>query len=45
MDATSFGSGTEGNSPGLQARVDTLVAAALDNGGSDNITVLVLRCH
>ena len=26
VDATSFGSGTEGNSPGLQARVDTLEA-------------------
>ena len=33
--------------PGLTAQesADTLVAAALDNGGSDNITVLVLRCH
>ncbi len=33
--------------PGLSAQecADTLVAAALDNGGSDNITVLVLRCH
>ena len=33
--------------PGLTAQecADTLVAAALDNGGSDNITVLVLRCR
>ncbi len=32
--------------PGLSAQecADTLVAAALDGGGSDNITVLVLRC-
>ena len=28
-----------------QECADTLVAAALDAGGSDNITVLVLRCH
>lgn len=33
--------------PGISAQecTDTLVAAALDGGGSDNITVLVLRCH
>lgn len=33
--------------PALTAQecADTLVAAALDHGGSDNITVLVLRCR
>lgn len=33
--------------PGISAQecADTLVAAALDGGGSDNITVLVLRQH
>ncbi len=33
--------------PALTAQecADTLVAAALDAGGSDNITVLLLRCH
>jgi len=25
--------------------VDALVAAALDGGGSDNITVILVRCH
>jgi len=28
-----------------QECVDTLVAAALDGGGSDNITVILVRCH
>jgi len=28
-----------------QECVDTLVAAALDGGGSDNITVMLVRCH
>lgn len=28
-----------------QECVDTLVAAALDGGGADNITVIVVRCH
>jgi protein phosphatase len=28
-----------------QECVDTLVAAALDGGGSDNITALLVRCH
>ena len=28
-----------------QETVDTLVAAALDGGGSDNVTVVVVRCH
>lgn len=28
-----------------QECVDTLVAAALDGGGSDNVTVILVRCH
>jgi protein phosphatase len=28
-----------------QECVDSLVAAALDGGGSDNITVVLVRCH
>ncbi|KAF1013775.1 MAG: Protein phosphatase PrpC [Stenotrophomonas maltophilia] len=28
-----------------QECVDTLVAAALDKGGRDNITVILVRCH
>ncbi|MGE8213762.1 MAG: PP2C family protein-serine/threonine phosphatase, partial [Stenotrophomonas sp.] len=28
-----------------QECVDALVAAALDGGGSDNITVILVRCH
>jgi protein phosphatase len=28
-----------------QECVDTLIAAALDGGGSDNITAIVVRCH
>ncbi|AXI83411.1 serine/threonine-protein phosphatase [Xylella taiwanensis] len=33
------------NDCSAQECVDTLVAAALDNGGSDNITVVLIRCH
>ncbi|HHW4681569.1 MAG TPA: PP2C family protein-serine/threonine phosphatase, partial [Xylella taiwanensis] len=33
------------NDCSAQECVDTLIAAALDNGGSDNITVVLIRCH
>ena len=28
-----------------QECVDTLIAAALDGGGSDNVTAILVRCH
>jgi len=28
-----------------QECVDSLIAAALDGGGSDNITAILVRCH
>ncbi len=33
------------NDCSAQECVDTLVAAALDNGGSDNITAVLIRHH
>ncbi|HHW4679312.1 MAG TPA: PP2C family protein-serine/threonine phosphatase [Xylella sp.] len=33
------------NDCSAQECVDTLVAAALDHGGSDNITAVLIRCH
>lgn len=36
---------TLGEDCSAQECVDQLVAAALDGGGSDNITVIVVRCH
>jgi serine/threonine protein phosphatase PrpC len=45
VDDRSIAEALRQNDCSAQELVDTLIAAALDGGGSDNVTAILVRCH